>query len=536
MARSIESMPLDLNNLPEAVRREGGISRRLFMAYVASLSTIPWLGRRTAAATRAVAFADDPFTLGVASGDPTPSGVVLWTRLAPKPLEPGGGLQPENFEVTWELASDEAMRQIVARGSAVATPQLAHSVHVEVENLLPDRWYWYRFRIGDAESPVGRTRTMPAADSSPAELRFTFASCQNYEQGLYTAYEHMMQEEIDLVFHLGDYIYENAGKQGGVRRHLGKEIESLDEYRIRYAQYRSDPLLSGMHARCPWIVTWDDHEVDNDYANDISEIPGVDPVQFLMRRANAYQAYYEMMPLRASAVPRGPHMQLYRKFSFGRLAEFLVLDTRQYRTDQPHDGEKHEIDEKAMSPQATMLGRKQWNWLQGALLQSPAHWNVLAQQVMMAMVSLIAGQPPRYSMDKWPGYAHERERLLQFLAERRIANPVVLTGDIHSNWVNDLRVDDRQPELPVVATEFVGTSISSDGNGAETPARTAAVAAENPCVRFHNGERGYVRCIVTPEAWRSDYRVVPEILRPGGPILTRASFVVESGRPGAVRA
>jgi len=529
-------MPLELSSLPEAARHEGGISRRLFMAYAASLSAIPWLDRQSAAATQSVAFKDDPFTLGVASGDPSPSGVVLWTRLAPRPLEPGGGLLPKDIEVVWEVANDESMRQVVAHGSTIATPQLGHSVHVEVENLLPDRWYWYRFRAGDAESPVGRTRTMPTADSSPGELRFTFASCQNYEQGLYTAYEHMMREDIDLVIHLGDYIYENAAKEGGVRRHVGKETESLDEYRMRYAQYRSDPLLWGMHARCPWIVTWDDHEVDNDYANDISEIPGVDPVQFLMRRANAYQAYYEMMPLRASSLPRGPHMQLYRKFSFGQLAELLVLDTRQYRTDQPYGGEKHDIDEKAMSPCGTMLGREQWNWLQRALSASSGRWNVLAQQVMMAMVSLASGEPRQFSMEKWPGYAYERQQLLQFLAERRISNPVVLTGDIHSNWVNDLRVDDWKPELPVIATEFVGTSISSDGNGQEKPAKTAAAAAENPCVRFHNGERGYVLCTVTPTVWRSDFRVVPDVVRPGGPILTRASFVVEAGRPGAVKA
>ncbi|MCI0335102.1 MAG: alkaline phosphatase D family protein [Planctomycetes bacterium] len=527
---------LDLTKLPEAVKYEGGVSRRLFLAYAASLSALPLLGRRATAARRANSFADDPFTVGVASGDPTERGVVLWTRLAPRPLEPGGGLSPENVEVTWEVARDDAMRDVVSRGTTVATPQLGHSVHVEVDNLAPDRWYWYRFRAGDAESPVGRARTMPAADATPTELRFAFASCQHYESGLYTAYEHMAKDELDLVFHLGDYIYEGAGEDGGVRKHVGMEIHSLDDYRIRHAQYKSDPLLQAMHARCPWMVTWDDHELDNDYANDISEEAGIDPAKFLQRRANAYQAYYEMMPLRSTSLPSGPNMQLYRKVSFGRLAEFLVLDTRQYRTDQPYGGDRHEIDDAAKSPDGTMLGAAQLEWTQKSLVESTARWNVLAQQVMMAMVGLVAGEDQGYSMEKWPGYAHERGRLIQFLADRQISNPVVLTGDIHSNWVNDLRVDDRQSVAPVIATEFVGTSLSSDGDGIETPRKLAATIAENPCVRFYNAERGYVRCTVTPASWRSDFRVVPYVTRPGAPVTTRASFVVESGQLGAKQA
>jgi alkaline phosphatase D len=523
---------IELATLHAAARREGRVSRRLFLGYAASLSALPWLGQRASAAKRSIRFAADPFALGVASGDPTARGVVLWTRLAPRPLEPGGGMEPEAVEVGWEIARDEAMRDAVRRGSAVAAPPLAHSVHVEVDGLEPDRWYWYRFRTGDAESPIGRTRTVPARDAMPDELRFAFASCQHFESGLFTAYEHMAAEDLDLVVHLGDYIYEYAGQDGRVRKHLGGEIQSLDDYRIRHAQYRSDPLLQGMHARCPWMVVWDDHEFDNNCANDCSEEAGVGAVEFLIRRANAYQAYYEAMPLRRRSLPRGADMRLYRRFSFGSLADFSMLDTRQYRSDQPNGDVMCEINEECMSPEGTLLGGRQLGWLQGSLLASAGRWNVLAQQVMMALVR----NPSGYYMDGWPGYAYERGRVMQFLADRKIANPIVLTGDSHANWVNELRVDDREADTPIVATEFMGTSISSDGDGVDKLDEWQSIVSQNPHVRFFNGQRGYVRCTVTPDTWRSDYRVVEHVSRPGAPVKTRASFVVEAGKAGVTEA
>lgn len=513
-----------------------GLNRRLFLAYSASLAALPLMNRASWAQSRP-SFTSDPFSLGVASGDPDSRGMVLWTRLAPRPLEPFGGMPNEAVEVQWEIADDEGFSRIVDRGTAVATPQLGHSVHVELDSLRPDRWYWYRFSSGDARSPVGRTRTMPKADSLPNELKFAFASCQHFEQGLFTAYEQMARDDLDLVVHLGDYIYEGSGIDKRVRKHHGQEIESLNDYRTRHAQYRSDPLLAGMHAQCPWLVTWDDHEFDNNCANDISEEQEVHPVDFLVRRANAYQAYYEAMPLRSSALPRGSNMQLYRRAPFGRLADFMVLDTRQYRTDQPNGDGRAPLNQSALSPTNTLLGREQSNWLCSELIRSSATWNILAQQVMMGMVarSQVAGEPA-YSMDQWPGYAYERMRLVQYLADRRVPNPIVLTGDIHSNWVNNLRVDDRRPDSSVVATEFVGTSISSGGNGSAHPKELSQLLADNPCVQFHNTERGYVRCRVTPEAWRSDYIAVDDVLQPGGKCLTRASFVVEAGRPGAIKA
>jgi alkaline phosphatase D len=522
----------------KGVRDRCSLDRRRFLGELAALLAMPWLGERASGRTvRAARFEADPFSLGVASGDPTSTGVVLWTKLVTKPLEPEGGVPREKIEVGWELATDDAMRNVVRRGYAIATPQLAHSIHIEVEGLESDRWYWYRFHAGQGTSPIGRARTMPVESESLATLRLAFASCQHFEQGLYTAYEHMAQDELDLVFHLGDYIYEYAGTEGRVRKHVGGKLRLLDDYRIRYAQYRTDPNLQRMHARCPWIVTPDDHEVENDYANAISEDAKVDPVDFLLRRARAYQAYYEMMPLRKQSLPRGPSMRLHRTIRFGRLAEFQVLDTRQYRTDQPNGDRRSPLNEAALSASNTMLGSEQAGWLQSRLIESEATWNVLAQQVMMGMVHYPSSSgEPVYSMDQWPGYAHERIELMSFLAERRVSNPVVLTGDIHSNWVNDLRVDDRRTDSPIVATEFVGTSISTGGNGYDRTRNQDALLDDNPCIRFHNGQRGYVRCTVTPETWRSDFQIVEQVGTPGAAALTKASFVVENGKPGAMQA
>jgi alkaline phosphatase D len=226
-------------------------------------------------------------------------------------------------------------------------------------------------------------------------------------------------------------------------------------------------------------------------------------------------------------------MRLYRNVSFGRLAELLVLDTRQHRTDQPSGGEVLDLDAIPTSPDATLLGSDQMNWLQQSFRRSRANWNVMAQQVMMASVDFEKGHPHRYYSDGWPAYQPEKQRLMQYLHDAKIRNPVVLTGDFHSNLVIDLRVDDRKVELPVVGTEFIGTSISSAGDGDDKREQWQSMMAENPCLHFLNDQRGYVRCTITPDAWRTDFRVVDYVTRPGAPIKTRASFVIESGIPGA---
>lgn len=476
-----------------------------------------------------VSFADYPFQLGVASGDPSSDGFVLWTRLAPKPLE-NGGMEPINVAVDWMVAKDEKMSQVVAKGQEIASPELGHSVHVEVEGLEPDRWYFYQFKAGSEVSPIGRTRTAPAKDAMVDQFRFAFASCQHFETGYFTAYEHMAKEPLDLVVHLGDYIYEYAGKDGRVRKHLGEEINSVDDYRRRISQYKMDPALQAMHAAVPWILTWDDHEFDNNYANAVSEESDISPEAFLKRRANAYQAYYEHMPLRKAAIPKGPNMKLYRSVNFGRLLEFEVMDTRQYRTDQPCGDKSGPLCDQAFDPKATMMGKKQEKWLAKQLRKSEARWNVLAQQVMMGSVDRDSGEGERFSVDQWPGYDVSRKELMNFLGKEDISNPIVLTGDIHSNWVNELKVDYDRPEEKTVAVEFVGTSISSGGDGILVPKGLEGTMRDNPFLKFHSRERGYVTCTVSPKEWRSDYQGIEYVSKRGAPLHTRASFVVENGQ------
>ncbi len=509
------------------------MERREFVERLARMGAVAMWVPAVRPLWRRPVFTSYPFTLGVASGDPDSSGVVLWTRLAPDPLR-GGGMPPDSVEVSWEIATDDRLRRIARRGTAVASPDFGHSVHVEVEGLEPDRPYWYRFYAGGEASPLGRTRTMPLAGAPTERLRLAFASCQHYEQGYFTAYRHMAGEDLDVVFHLGDYIYESEGDATRVRMHTGQELQSLDDYRNRYALYKTDADLQAAHAAFPWIVTWDDHEVDNDYAGAASEHQ--DPIDaFLGRRAAAYRAFYEHMPLRRAAVPNGPFARMYRGVSVGTLADFSVLDTRQYRSDQPCERRIAPLCPAVLDPAQTMLGAAQEHWLLDRLSRSRARWNVLAQQVLMVQVDSVAGPERGYSMDKWNGYVAERTRLLAALQQRRVSNPIVLSGDSHINWVGDLRVDFNDERSPAAATEFAGTSISSGGDGADLPPWSASVLAENPQVRFINGQRGYVRCDVTPRQWRADYRVLEYVSQPGAAVRTRASFAVVNGQPGALR-
>lgn len=507
------------------------MQRRRFLTGTAAWVGLGWLAPSALLTANArPRFAANPFSLGVASGEPWDESVVLWTRLAPDPLN-GGGMPAQSVEVKWELASDEQMKNIVASGTAVAAPDLGHAVHVEVFGLQPARWHWYRFMAGNEVSPVGRTRTAPAYNVMPEKLSFAFASCQHYETGFYTAYQHMAEENLELVVFLGDYIYEYAGIDGRVRRHNGDEIFTLNDYRNRYALYKGDALLQKAHASFPWVVTWDDHEVCNNYAGVFGRPAG----DFLARRLAGYQAFYEHQPLRPSVFKRGLTVELYRDLSFGRLIEMNVLDTRQYRTKIACGDGTKELCAEALDPQATIMGREQKRWLMRKLDQSPARWNVMAQQVMMAPLDMEAGPGRKFSMDKWAGYAEELKQVMRFLTERKPANPVALAGDIHSNWVTDLKADFSKPESAVIGTEFTGTSISSAGDGADTRPNTPQVLSENPHLKFYNGQRGYVRCVVTPKQWQTDYRIVPFVTRPDAPVSTRASFIVENGRPGAQR-
>jgi alkaline phosphatase D len=487
-------------------------------------------------------FVDYPFQLGIASGDPLPDGVVLWTRLAPRPLEEGGkaGMPNAQVPVRWEVAEDERFRRVVQRGVTTARPELAHSVHVEVAGLLPGRWYFYRFMAGGETSPVGRTKTAPALGAQVAQMSYAFVSCQAYPDGFYTAYRHLSEENLDLVVHLGDYLYEYGLKRfGGARgqdlpAHFDAETVTLDQYRERYGLYKSDEDLQAAHAAFPWIVTLDDHEVENNWADEVpeasSETPGSE--QFLVRRANAFQAYYENLPLRRSSMPKGPDIQLYRRFRYGSLAEFNVLDGRQYRDDQAcGDGLRVGCEER-LDPSRTMLGDAQERWLLDGVAASTASWNVLANQVFAFQADHRAGPEQAFGMDVWDGYAAARQRLFAGVRDRGVDNFVIITGDAHRNSAANLKIDFDDPDSATIGSEFLGTSISSGANGADRDQLGEVWLQENPHIKFVNAQRGYVRCELTAEQYRADYRVLPYVTEPGAPISTRASFAIEAGRPG----
>ena len=481
---------------------------------------------------------DDPFTLGVASGDPTPDGGVLWTRLAPRPLEPDGGMDGVRTVVTWEVADDERFSPIVQTGRATASPELGFSVHVDLAGLRPDRWYAYRFRAGGAVSPVGRFRTAPAAGSA-SPLRLVATSCQHWEVGLFTAYAHMAREEMDLVSHLGDYIYEYAGQDGGgrVRRHAGLECRTLDDYRRRYAQYKTDPALQAAHARAPWLVTWDDHEVDNNYAGTVGEFGMESEEQMRQRRAAGYQAWWEHMPVRVPRARSWADLAITRRMDWGTTARLHVLDTRQFRDDQAcGDGIRPVPCGEWGKASRSLLGAPQERWLDEGLAGSRAAWQVLAQQVMVGEYDNAPGPERQLSMDQWSGYPAARDRLMRSLARHAPNRAVVLTGDIHSSWVHDLRAGYDRPDRAVVAAEFVSSSITSGGDGGDrAPWVTSAALAELPDVKWHDGRRGYAVHTIDRDAWTAEYRSLPYVTRPDAPLSTPTRWRVTRGRVGVVK-
>ncbi|WP_202638542.1 alkaline phosphatase D family protein [Bailinhaonella thermotolerans] len=490
----------------------------------------------------------NPFTLGVASGDPTPDGVVIWTRLAPDPLcaDPArpGGLDAKPIEVHWQVAADERFAKVVRHGRTTAVQAYAHSVHVEVTGLEPGREHFYRFKAGSAISPVGRTRTAPAP-AAAVPVRFAYAACQMYEHGYFTAYRHMAEERPDLILFLGDYIYEYGPHKylppgGSPRKHDGPEIKTRHAYRNRHALYRLDRDLQAAHAAAPWLVTWDDHDVRNNYAGPYppGELPA-DPERrkkalrdFAARRAAAYQAFYEHMPLRAASIPRKDAMRLYRHVPYGALAEFDVLDTRQHRSRQAAGGAIAPPNPEQADPKRTMLGAEQERWLAERLSTSPARWRFLAQAVFFARRAIRGAAVPRFSMDAWDGYPPARDRLME--AIRRAQDPagvVFLTGDVHAAWAAEVRSDLADAASAPLATEFVCTSITSEGDGSDTRPDTKGALADNPHIRFFNNYRGYTSCLAAADALRVDYRVVPYVSKPGAPVHTRAAFLVEAGNP-----
>ena len=487
----------------------------------------------------------DPFALGVASGDPLADSVILWTRLLPG----GDELGAADVDVVWEVATDDSFDDIVASGTQAATAAFAHSVHVDVSGLEPDTEYAYRFRVGDFTSESARTRTFAAPGSTPEQFRFAFGSCQNWEHGYYAAYRDVVEQDaLDAFVFLGDYIYEYAsgGYADDRSRTTGQDFEcvTLDQYRQRYALYKTDPLLQAAHSKVPWIITWDDHEVDNDHAGASSEEDTAED-EFLDRRAAAYQAWYEHMPVRL-APPTGPDWAIYRSLGHGDLVRFHVLDTRQYRSDQQRGeplvealGDALQVRDDAVSfaPDHTMLGETQRDWLFEEVAASDAIWDVLAQQVFMFGVNAIDGsEPPVVVVDTWDGYAGERQLLLETVAPE-VDNLVVLTGDFHSAAIGDLRVDPFDTALPVVGTEFMATSISSSFFDADEDieALVSAALTANPQVKQFDAQRGYTLCEVTPTTWRATYRAVADQFDEDSAVSTLSTWEITAGTPGAVQ-
>lgn len=528
------SSPAGLADAPDW-RERLCMDRRLFIAdlsrYAVLCAGLPNDWRLTARPR----LADYPFSLGVASGDPTPGGAVLWTRLAPSPFEPDSGMSGLRTIVSWQVADDEGFTKVLRQGRATAAPELGYSLHIDVDGLEPDRWYFYRFVLNDVLSPVGRMRTLPAAGAA-TPLRFGTVSCQNYESGLFTAFDHLAAERCDLVTHLGDYIYEYGPAEGRIRRHATTEVRTVEQYRSRYAQYKLDPALQAAHAACPWVVTWDDHEVDNNYAGEVGE-NGMESVeQMRARRAAGYQAWWENQPVRVPRARSWADLTITRAFDWGTLARFWVLDTRQYRDDQAcGDGMRVVPCGDWDAPERRLLGAEQERWLTDGLGSSRARWQVLAQQIMMAPWDRAAGANVDLSMDQWSGYPRERDRVLRAIGERARNRTVVLTGDIHSNWVNELSAGFDRPGREVVAAEFVGTSIASGGDGEAHWQGVPESMGENPHLKWHSAWRGYFVNDVTPGSWQATYREVPYVSRPGAPVTTATRWRLEHGRPGIVQ-
>ncbi len=479
--------------------------------------------------------ADRPrFALGVASGQPQATRLVLWTRLV------GEGL-PAQADVAWELAEDEAFTRIAARGTELASWDDAHSVHAEPQGLQPARWYWYRFSALGQRSAVGRTRTAPAPDAAVERLDFATASCQRYDVGRYAAWQHAAAQPLDLVLFLGDYIYEYPSAAQAVRPVEGGRVRRLEEYRARYATHKSDPALQAAHAACPWLLVWDDHEVENDYAGLQGEFLEAD---FADQRAAAYKAYWEHMPLPKALRPDNGAMRMHGRLDWGRLARIHLLDDRQMRDPQacaPRGRGGSNTVRLAdcpalLDPRRTLLGPAQERWLaEGWALDRP--WNLLAQQTLMARCSWDDPAGPSrgtYWTDGWDGYPQARRRLLSTVAERRVPGVVVLGGDVHANYVADLVPDPDAPRAPVVAAEFCGTSITSLGLD---QARLDRARAYNPhLLHARSDQRGYGRFTLRPGQLQADLQVLADARDPASPIGSQGRYAVEAGRPAVQRA
>ena len=483
--------------------------------------------------SRQIRFLQNPFSMGVASGASTQFSVLLWTRLNGNDVD----VHPE-ISLNWEVWEADRRDKIVAKGSALALRELGYSVHVEVEGLQPDRMYEYRFMAGDAVSMAGRTRTLPEQGSLPKQWRLAYASCQRWEDGHYAAYRAMLDDAPDAVVFLGDYIYEYRSRAAAqaVRTHQFRHASTLQDFRDRYALYRSDPLLQQMHAACPWFITWDDHEVENNYAGFLS-IEGR-PDQFPARRLAAYQAFYENMPLSRTALVNGIQgllanepLQLYTHVNFGRLARLVLLDNRQFRDTPLCSNENSKgfqsVCTSDVSLYRSMLGTKQEQWLDNTLQTSKAQWNILAQQTRFTPANYHTGIDQNFSSDTWDGYSQARQRLIDTLASSQSKNYLIIGGDIHRNWIANVHQNPYDITSAIVAAEFCGTSISSRSNVTEAYIRKSI--KNNPhCIYADTNFHGYNILDITPRRVEISLKTVRNVEQNNSEVFNLKRFEVSS--------
>ncbi len=510
------------------------VNRRHLLATAAKLAAVAMMPISLGVkATDKVKFVDYPFKLGVASGDPLPDGFVIWTRLAPVPMDPLA-TQQTPIIVKWYVAEDRKGKKVVKSGASIAYPQNAHSVHVEVSGLDANKEYFYYFISGENKSQVGRVYTLPLLGESTNEFLFAIASCQSFTDGHYAAYRDLVAQDPKLVIHTGDYIYEQDW-MGGVRSIPISEAHSLDEYRLLYSQYKQDLSLQAAHANSAWLLIWDDHEVDNDWAGDYSQEKTTFD-QFVKRKSAAFKAYFENMPLRLAAKPQKNSLKLYRRTVVGDLLQFDLLDCRQYRNTpaclkKPSFLRRYKaICDEAKSSERSFLGKEQEAWLMRGIGHFDTKWNAIIQTTLMAPFDFLHGNSQAYDMDGWDNYTKSRQRILDKISQVRPSNPIAFGGNIHANYagvINTVALDNNSTPL---MSEFVCTSITSGGGGEDRYRDTINQFAENPFARyFDNRKRGYLLCHANKERLQVTLRAVDNINDPHSASSTLDTLVVEDG-------
>jgi alkaline phosphatase D len=515
------------------------LQRRRFLSGVAMGGAAgaflsPWKGSAFAATPR---FVNDPFSLGVASGDPTPDGFVLWTRLAPNPFDVESGLT-DLIEVGVEVAEDLAFTRIVRRQTEIARPDLNHSIHAEIYGLPPARPYFYRFKVGLVTSPVGRVSTAPLLGSNLDRFKFAWHSCSHYEQGFYTAYADMAAQNPDLILGLGDYIYETSwGPQ--VRRMPIDDAWTLSDYRLIHSVTKTDKDLQAAHAACPWVFIWDDHEVANDYQGDVGKVmAGFTQADFPTRKRNAYQAFFEHLPLRRrSMFTAANRMRIYGQVSYGNLVEFNLLDTRQYRaraacaTEGRYEAQSvsRATCTELQDANRSILGAQQERFFNDNMMRGTTKWSVLVQPTLFGTLNQKdnRGDPVAYN-DGWGGFEPARQKIIENIRRRNDkASCVVIGGDVHAFFAGEVKMDYFNPASQSVAVEFVGGSVTSKSFSYD---RFMAMMPESPHFKFFDDRtNGYGLAEISPTRMDVKLRHTPSTWRRDAGFTNIKHFVVEKG-------